>query len=102
LDEVVDVMPSPLDVRPQTGKLNGAEVTCKADPAEPTAALVFKTLSEQHLGDLSLVRIYSGRLETGRELANTKRNRTEKVGTLYFLIGKERSDCRGAVAGDMV
>ncbi|HEY6865780.1 MAG TPA: elongation factor G, partial [Candidatus Eisenbacteria bacterium] len=103
LDEVVDVLPSPLDVRPEAGTAtNGMAVTCKPDAAEPLAALVFKTLSEQHLGDLSLMRLYSGRVEPGREAHNTTRNRAEKLGTLYHLVGKERMDCRSAAAGDIV
>ena len=102
LDEVVDLLPSPRDVAPAVGKVNGAEVTCKPDAAEPPAALVFKTLSEQHLGDLSLLRLYSGHLETGKDLANTTQNRTEKIGTLYHLVGKERLECKGVVAGDIV
>jgi elongation factor G len=103
LDEVVDILPSPLDVRPQTGVLaNGDEIVCKAGPAEPAVALAFKTLSEQHLGDLSLIRIYSGTLETGRELVNTTRGRSEKLGALYHLVGKERMECKLAAAGDIV
>ena len=103
LDEVVDVLPSPLDVGPQTGKgANGVEATLKPDPAQPFAALVFKTLSEQHLGDLSLIRIYSGRVEPGREALNTSRNRAEKLGTLYHLVVKERLECKSASAGDIV
>jgi elongation factor G len=103
LDEVVDVLPSPLDVKPATGMVEGkGEVTLKPVANEPAAALVFKTLSEQHLGDLSLVRIYSGRVEHGVELLNTIRNKSERLGTLYHLVGKERSDCKGASAGDIV
>jgi elongation factor G len=104
LDEVVDVLPSPLMVRPQTTVAqNGVpEIVTKSDPAEPAAALVFKTLSEQHLGDLSLIRVYSGRVETGKELLNTTRGRSEKIGGLYNLVGKERHDCKVGVAGDIV
>jgi elongation factor G len=102
LDELVRLLPSPLDVSSAVGRLNGAEVPCKADPAEPVAAMVFKTLSEQHLGDLSLLRIHSGHLEAGKELANTTRNRAEKAGTLYHLVGKERLECKSVVAGDIV
>jgi len=103
LDEVVDVLPSPVDAKPQTGALaDGARVTVKSEPAEPAAALVFKTISEQHLGDLSLIRVYSGRLEPGKDLVNTRRNRPEKLGALYNLVGKERQDCKSAVAGDIV
>jgi elongation factor G len=104
LDEVVDVLPSPLDVPPEKGDgaANGQQITCKPDPAEPVAVLVFKTLSEQHLGDLSMLRIYSGRIEPGKELLNTARSRSEKIGSLYNLIGKERFECKGAPAGDIV
>ena len=104
LDEVVDVLPSPLDVPPEQGQAvgNGEPAICKPDPMAPAAALVFKTLSEQHLGDLSMLRIYSGRLEPGREFLNTARARSEKMGALYNLIGKERFECKGAVAGDIV
>jgi elongation factor G len=77
-------------------------VTCKADAAEPFAATVFKTLAEAHLGELSLVRIWSGQATPGRELLNTSRNRSEKLGTLYHLMGKDRTDCKTAVAGDIV
>jgi elongation factor G len=104
LDEVVDILPSPLDVKPQAGKApqGGAEITVTVDPAGPATALVFKTLSEQHLGDLSLVRVYSGHLEQGKDVVNTTRSRPEKLSTLYNLVGKERLDCAGAEAGDIV
>ncbi len=104
LDEVVDILPSPLDVKPAVGRSpqGGDEVFCLPDAGRPAAALVFKTLSEQHLGDLSLVRIYSGHLEAGKDLLNTTRHRPEKLSTLYHLVGKERLDCSGATAGDIV
>ncbi len=104
LEEVVDVLPSPLDVNPEIGQAagNGGQVTCRPDAAEPVAAVVFKTLSEQHLGDLSMIRLFAGHVEPGRELLNTSRNRSEKIGTLYHLIGKERLECKGASAGDIV
>jgi elongation factor G len=104
LDEIVDVLPSPLDVHPQKGigENGSGEIVCKSDPAAPVAATVFKTLAEAHLGELSLIRLWSGHIEPGKELLNTARGRTEKLGTLYHLCGKERSDCKGAAAGDIV
>ncbi len=102
LNEVVDVLPSPLDVHPQDADDgNGGEVPVKAESSDPIAATVFKTLAEAHLGELSLVRLWSGHLEPGKELLNTSRGRPEKLGTLYHLCGKERSDCKGAAAGDI-
>jgi len=102
LDEVADVLPSPLDVHPEQGRNGETEVTCKPENGEPFSAVVFKTLSEQHLGDLSLMRIFSGHLDPGREVLNTSRGRTEKIGSLYHLIGKERNECKAASAGDIV
>ncbi len=104
LDEVVDVLPSPLDVHPQKGANGGgdAEVVIRPEGSDPVAATVFKTLAEAHLGELSLIRLWSGHLEPGKELLNTSRGRAEKMGTLYHLCGKERSDCKGAAAGDIV
>ena len=104
LDEVVDVLPSPLDVHPQRalGENGAAGIEVKADAGAPAAATVFKTLAEAHLGELSLIRLWSGRVEPGKDLVNTTRGRGEKLGTLYHLCGKERTDCRGVAAGDIV
>lgn len=104
LEEVVDVLPSPLDVHPQrsVGTSDSAEVEILPDAAAPLAATVFKTLAETHLGELSLIRLWSGHAEPGMELVNTTHKRNEKLGTLYHLCGKDRSDCKGAAAGDIV
>jgi len=104
LDEVVDVLPNPLDVHPQhaLGDNGAAGIQIKPEATAPVAATVFKTLAEAHLGELSLLRLWSGRIEPGKDLVNTTRGRSEKLGTLYHLCGKERSDCRGAAAGDIV
>ena len=104
LDEVVDVLPSPLDVHAQhaIGDNGAAGVEIKPDAGSPAAATVFKTLAEAHLGELSLIRLWSGHVEPGKDLVNTTRNRSEKLGTLYHLCGKDRTDCRGAAAGDIV
>ena len=104
LDEVVDVLPSPLDVHNQhaIGDNGAAGMEIKPDAGSPAAATVFKTLAEAHLGELSLIRLWSGRVEPGKDLVNTTRGRSEKLGTLYHICGKERTDCRAAAAGDIV
>ncbi len=103
LDEVVDVLPSPLDVDPERGTLeDGGEVEVKPEPDEPFAGIVFKTISEQHLGDLSLMRVYAGSVTPGDELQNVSRHAHERMGAMYYVVGKDRSECRKAVAGDIV
>jgi elongation factor G len=104
LEEVVDVLPSPIDVAPETGVLadGGGEVTINPDATEPFAGIVFKTISEQHLGDLSLMRVCSGTVTAGEEVQNLSRHAHERMGSMYYLIGKDRSECKKAVAGDIV
>ncbi len=72
---------------------------CKADAN--LAALVFKTMSERHLGELSFFRVFSGTLEAGSEVFNSTQNITEKIGQLYVMNGKNRSDISKLVAGDI-
>jgi elongation factor G len=103
LDEVVDILPAPTMVKPITGKApDGGEMACKPEASAPPAAMVFKTLSEQHVGDLSMIRVFSGTIAPGAELLNVSRGRPERVGNLYTLVGKERSECPSASAGDIV
>ncbi|MBN1130091.1 MAG: elongation factor G [Chitinispirillaceae bacterium] len=64
-------------------------------------AFVFKTVSEEHLGDLNLVRVFSGKLSTGNDLLNVGRNNTERIGNMYFLRGRERTDTSEIPAGDI-
>ena len=69
--------------------------TCQPDAAEPLAAVVFKTLSEQHLGELSLIRVYSGHVEPGHGAAeHVARPQPRSSATLYHLVGKERRSAR--------
>ena len=67
LDAIVDFLPSPLDVPSFKGHAVGTSDDEKssghADPSEPFAALAFKIMSDQHLGKLTYIRIYSGTLE---------------------------------------
>jgi elongation factor G len=62
---------------------------------------IFKTISEEHLGELNLVRVFSGKLATGQDLSNVGRNNTERLGNMYFLRGKERTDTTEMLAGDI-
>jgi elongation factor G len=104
LDEVVDILPSPLDVPPETAESieGGNGVVIKPDTSEPFSGIVFKTISEQHLGDLSLLRVCSGNVSSGEDVQNVSRHAHERMGTMYHLVGKDRSECRKAVAGDIV
>lgn len=103
LDTIVHLMPSPADLGPVVGTKPGSDerVEFKAEPAAPLATLVVKTSSESHAGDLSIVRVFSGTLSPGKEVWNSSAERAEKVGQLFTVRGKERSDAGHIPAGDI-
>ena len=79
----------------------GSEVAVKISDND-MSALVFKTLSEEHVGELSFFRLYSGALKSGDDISNTTRNLSEKLRQLYFMNGNNRKDAGTVVAGDIV
>ncbi|MBL7993846.1 elongation factor G [bacterium] len=102
LDFIVDYGPSPLDMPAANGLgPNGASQTreCKADA--PFSAFVFKTISEPHVGEMSLFRVYSGTVKTGDDIMNSTRNVMERIGQVFLLNGKERLDVGQVSAGDI-
>ncbi len=67
----------------------------------PLAAFVFKTISEEHIGEFNLVRVFGGKLATGVEVQNCTHNIVEKPGNMYFLRGHDRVDTTEIAAGDI-
>ncbi|TMQ60578.1 MAG: elongation factor G [Candidatus Eisenbacteria bacterium] len=107
IDHVLDtfawLMPSPLDCGPVAGTKPGTDekVECKPEPGAHLAALIFKTSSETHAGDLSMIRVLAGTLSPGKEVWNASAQRAEKIGQLFFVLGKERKDAGQIIAGDI-
>jgi elongation factor G len=105
LDAVVDFLPSPLDVPPIKAMAVGSEDTeieRHADVSEPFAALAFKIMSDQHLGKLTYIRIYSGTLENGMSVLNSTKGRRERIGKIYQMHANKREERANAVAGQIV
>ena len=65
------------------------------------SAMVFKTLSEEHVGELSFFRVFSGQLKPGDDIENVSRNSHEKLRQIYFMHGKNRKDASSIIAGDI-
>ena len=103
LDNVIRFMPSPVDHGAMAGVKPGTEeeVLCNPDPSEPFAAQVFKTISEPHIGELSLFRVFSGSIEAGKEVWNATRSHGEKLGQIFVVMGKERKEAGKLRAGDI-
>jgi elongation factor G len=104
LDAVVGYLPSPLDVPPIQGVVgmkNAETAVRETDPDEPFAGLVFKITSDQH-GDLSFLRVYSGRLKAGTRVLNSTQDKKEIVTRIWEMHAKQRIRRDEAVAGDIV
>jgi elongation factor G len=105
LDAIVDYLPSPVDIPAVAGHKVGDESAVlerHADPAEPFAALAFKIMSDQHLGKLTYLRIYSGTLETGTAVLNSTKDRRERIGKIYQMHANKREERPSAIAGQIV
>jgi elongation factor G len=103
LDAIVDYLPSPIDVPPLEGHRRGrAEpVTRKADDNEPFAALAFKLVSDQHVGHLTYVRVYSGVVKAGEQVLNANRDRKQRLGRLLLMHANKRQELEEVCAGDI-
>ncbi|MCB1046055.1 MAG: elongation factor G [Calditrichaeota bacterium] len=101
LEILVEDFPSPLAMPEARGEADGKEVTVVCADDAPVRAFVFKTVSEQHVGELSYFRVYSGLLNQGMELINASQGDHEKLGNLFSVHGKNRSDLPQIHAGDM-
>jgi elongation factor G len=105
LDAVVDYLPSPLDVPPADGvdaKDEETPVTRESDPNGPFAALAFKVMSDPHVGRLTYLRVYSGKIEAGASIVNATKDKKERAGRLLVMHANSREDVSGAAAGDIV
>jgi len=104
LDAVVDYLPSPLDVPPVEGvhPKTGEALVRKADDNEPFSALVFKLMTDKHVGHLTYIRVYSGHVTQGQQVINANRGRKERLNRLLEMHANKREEIEEALAGDIV
>ncbi len=103
LTKIVELCPAPHERAPiEAQKWGTAEkVSLKADDAGPLAAQVFKTVSEPHVGDVTLFRIFSGKVKNGQDVWNAPREVSEKLNHLCNALGKERIEIAELHSGDI-
>ena len=103
LDAVMRYLPSPLDkgsvkgINPKTGE----EVERKPSASEPFAALVFKIATDPFVGRLAFLRAYSGRLDAGSYVLNTRSEKKERVARLYQMHSNKQNPIEFVEAGDI-
>ena len=104
LDAIIDFLPSPLDVpavvgtNPRTEK----EEVRNANDKEPFCGLVFKVNTDQFIGKLEFVRIYSGKVKVGDLVYNVGKNENERIGRIVRMFSDERIDIEEAGAGEII
>ncbi|HEB64951.1 MAG TPA: elongation factor G [Chloroflexi bacterium] len=103
LDAVVDFLPSPVDIPPVRGihPKTGEEVVRHASDDEPTAALVFKIVTDPYVGRLAYFRVYSGKITKGATIYNATSGKRERIGRLIRMYADRREDILEVRAGDI-
>ncbi|MGE5281941.1 MAG: elongation factor G [Chloroflexota bacterium] len=108
LDAIVELLPSPLEVPSVTGvvpagkgQAEDSEAERSADDDAPFSALAFKVMSDPYVGKLTYFRVYSGKLEKGGRVLNTKTGKTERIGRLLMMHANSREEIDECYAGDI-
>jgi elongation factor G len=103
LDVIAEVLPGPGEVPPAEGVHPDSEErqAREAKTDGPLAALVFRTASEPHVGELFYLKVVSGSLKAGDEVFNATQDRAEKIAQVFHVVGKNRSDAPSLSAGDI-
>lgn len=105
LDAVIELMPSPKEVKAIEGILDDGKDTvevCEADDDAPFAALAFKIATDPFVGTLTFIRNYSGVLKSGDTVFNPVKSKRERVGRMVQMHANTREELKECVAGDIV
>jgi len=103
LDAVIKFLPSPMDIDAVTGTNpdTGEEVTRKPDSNEPFAALAFKIATDPFVGRLAFFRVYSGKLDSGSYVLNTRTENKERISRIFQMHANKQNQIQGIEAGDI-
>ena len=103
LDMVMEILPSPLDVEAITGTNpdTEAEESRKPDANEPFAALAFKIATDPYVGRLCFTRAYSGTLDQGTFINNSRTGKKERISRIYQMHSNKQNQIDKLQAGDI-
>ncbi len=106
LDAVGRYLPSPLDRPIVRGRglkeEEGEEVKGVPRTDAPFSALVFKTIVDPYAGKISIIRVFSGSLQSDSTIYNSTKGSREKIGQVYRMMGKKQTPISPALFGDIV
>jgi len=103
LDYVMALLPSPMDKKEITGTDpdTGAEVTRKPSESDPFCGLAFKIATDPFVGRLCFVRAYSGVLESGSYIFNTRSDNKERISRIFQMHANKQNQIERLAAGDI-
>jgi len=104
LDAVIEYLPSPADVPAiEAHDPDNYETIILRKPSdeEPFAALGFKIMTDKYVGTLTFIRVYSGVLNTGDSVYNSRSGKTERIGRMLQMHANERTELKEVRAGDI-
>lgn len=104
LDAIIEYLPSPVDIDHVSGinPKTGEQVERKTINEEPFTGLAFKIQTDPHVGRLTYVRIYSGKLTAGQSLYNATKDREERMSRMLLMHANKREEIDTAYAGEIV
>jgi len=103
LDAVCAYLPNPLDVASIVGTNpdTGEEIERKPDVGEPLAALAFKIATDPYVGRLCFIRVYSGKIDAGSYVLNTRTGKKERISRLFQMHSNKQQPRDVIEAGDI-
>jgi len=104
LDAVVNLLPSPLDRPPVEGYHEDdkeKKIIRNATETEPLSAIAFKIATDPYVGQLTYIRVYSGKLESGSSVYNPIKRKNERIGRLVRMHANKREEVKSVTTGDI-
>jgi elongation factor G len=99
MNAIVNYLPSPEEMNEITVIEKDDDKTIVATPNSDLAAYVFKSTTDPNLGDLAFVRVYSGTLKSGMDVFIPEKDNKDRIGSMFFVRGKTRTDVPELTAG---
>jgi len=101
-DVIANFAPAPCDFKTIPAQdSNDKDMDISCEITAPSSALVFKTISEDHVGELSYLKVFSGAVKAGDDMQNSTQGKSERIGQMFVLNGRNKSSVDRLVAGDI-
>ncbi|RLC58410.1 MAG: elongation factor G [Candidatus Cloacimonadota bacterium] len=101
MDAIVEYLPSPADRKELQVLEKKEEKIIQLSETGDLFAYIFKSFSDPNVGDISYVRVFSGKMTSGSDVYIPERDNKDRIGSMYFVNGKNRKDTDELKAGDI-